>query len=1732
MAIGCPNKNMPDWNDLVGMLGEDGAYYVFIKNGHKVPYLQDRGSNRFIWDVENDLGLVTWTRDNGSNVKKYKGFDRNTAADIVSKIRDQYVGDYNIARVAPDTKGEFGIKITGYPLPRAEVEKYAQEYNKDFVDAEKDYRLYEEFKIREKEANEDILPLTVYDQREGLFVDGYRKRTQEEKFNKDQVNALTSILRATMPQVTDVIEDYNLPDNVVGRLEPGGVIRYNPDKLLKSTLGHEFGHLLIDLRGGLSDSFIKQGIEQLMDTPLAKRVIAKYPDLQGTEQLQKEILAEAIGMEVADIFEQGQDKTGFERWLLRMFRWLGARLGITKNHARELASELLSGKPINPKKFTGTVVSFTNFEIMGEDFNYEAGEGISLKVRYTGKLDKNIPLKNRATKVENEYKSLRQMWDKTIQSTKDLEGTIDDSGNIDIGNGRTIYIKRMGLKSLAEYKEFELNRIATEKSDKKLKDQAEDIVPLYEEANEFMEVSLDEEGCISGSLGGVGIELPTQLRGKGLGKELYRTVGEYLKEKGQTLKSDALGHSKSSHLVWESLRKSGEARIIKGEKEDFSQGFYTAQYEYIGGKYTAYQEQREEGDVTDQEVTENLEGMKTQAIINQQLTKYEKLRQQAEDIISTRIRKARSRGSLENVTKLESLFKTLESSEVEDKRAIVQFVDNAVRQINATYKIYQEKAKQEAAGIEDAFNIQTLIRWNDILSAYDILDDISTTILKDGFREGSATFDSSTTAKFKRILDDAISKKNLLRDEFKDKGADILTENLSKYSTKYIATIREEKRKEWIKNNPDTTLKGDKRTEALNKYAEDYIAANINELQEQAKNVFRQETEKASEDIGLLTRWLDTVLDSNDMMISAMVKKMVISKGIAREKGIEMRNKMWPLVEQMYKNAGYKYLSVPPSKVYDFMLEKGRDGKRTGYIVSKFRSDLMQEYRKVLQETEMLPDKERQEKRRKWKDENMPSDKAARDSALASYIDSLVADGIMTKEEVEVYETNLKRPYRDRFDLETIINIEAANSISKWYIENSFEFRNPSDKWVNPQWAELQKILADKNDPRAKFYNLIKSELKKVDQQLPFAKRKYDELPFRIKTNDERFAEGQSAKTIGKETWEDLTTRRADDIERGQYTDETGQPIDFIPWYYQRPGEGFDHIFEYKIPLKKKKGGKQKYRTKRISINAKTGEEAQKKFNNLVPDATESKVVKVKEAGWNDMDQSYDLMGLYSSYFSMAYDYVEMADILPEAEMTKRLAENRKYVVTDPKGNPIKKVMENLRSRELTKEGATSLLVQQFGDFMKMQAYGQGKAEEGSWDVMGWKFDKAKMRDLLGKYSSYNMLGLNLIQGIANVSVGELTQIIESVAGEFFTTKDLHKATVEYSRGLGAVMGDIGAAIPQSKIGHLNEKWNILNEYTGGTYKKNSRFARMMNSSAMFFMSHVGEHFLQTRVMIAMLTKVEAKDSQGNVIGNMWEMYKTKNGQLVLDERVDLEKSNWDAEQQQLFGAKVKKLLSRLHGEYSDIGKSAAQRWSIGRMGLMFRKFVVPGFKRRWEKKKYNEFLGVYTEGSYRTVGRFIKQAALELRSLQFATLSENWKTLLPRERQNIIRGVLEFATATGVAILAGAFLSLRGEADDEDERRAYATMAYLALRTKSELFFFINPMETFTILKNPAVASSTIENMIKLVGQLFHPFDVYERGSWKGYPKILKSAINLTPMVKQYYKVKNVEDALTFFVR
>jgi hypothetical protein len=283
---------------------------------------------------------------------------------------------------------------------------------------------------------------------------------------------------------------------------------------------------------------------------------------------------------------------------------------------------------------------------------------------------------------------------------------------------------------------------------------------------------------------------------------------------------------------------------------------------------------------------------------------------------------------------------------------------------------------------------------------------------------------------------------------------------------------------------------------------------------------------------------------------------------------------------------------------------------------------------------------------------------------------------------------------------------------------------------------------------------------------------------------------------------------------------------------------------------------------------------------------------------------------------------------------------------------------------------------------------------------------------------------------------------------------------------------------------------------------------------------------------MAMLNNIEAKDKDGNVIGTMLDMYSVnkETGRLKLDDRV----ANWGADKQLMFKNKLKRKLARMHGEYSREGQSAIQQFALGRMAIMFRKFVIPGYNRRWQKQQYNNLSETYTEGAYITFGKFFTRLVKDLVTLKFELLSRE-SELQPYQVANIKRTMMEISFLIASIILGRFALKFRD--DDPENERLWSFMAYQAFRLRSEISFYVLPSSTMQILRTPMASLTVVEDVIKLTTQLADPlisgtltFDTYERGPWKGHYKIEKTVTNMIPGYKQYFRVRDVADQLAFF--
>lgn len=155
---------------------------------------------------------------------------------------------------------------------------------------------------------------------------------------KTDINKVIDAIKKSLLKIDVVIDDTLV--NVAGKIGKDGKLYINPNYAGLDTPIHEAGHILIDAMG--DNKVVKVAIDQLKTSPLWEETKARYPELSEAN-LGKEVLAEAIGREGADIFDTQVEKNKFIKYLDYIFDWLKTKLGINKNIAKSLAKQIIGG---------------------------------------------------------------------------------------------------------------------------------------------------------------------------------------------------------------------------------------------------------------------------------------------------------------------------------------------------------------------------------------------------------------------------------------------------------------------------------------------------------------------------------------------------------------------------------------------------------------------------------------------------------------------------------------------------------------------------------------------------------------------------------------------------------------------------------------------------------------------------------------------------------------------------------------------------------------------------------------------------------------------------------------------------------------------------------------------------------------------------------------------------------------------------------------------------------------------------------------------------------------------------------------------------------------------------------------------------------------------------------------------------------------------------------------------
>lgn len=534
-------------------------------------------------------------------------------------------------------------------------------------------------------------------------------------------------------------------------------------------------------------------------------------------------------------------------------------------------------------------------------------------------------------------------------------------------------------------------------------------------------------------------------------------------------------------------------------------------------------------------------------------------------------------------------------------------------------------------------------------------------------------------------------------------------------------------------------------------------------------------------------------------------------------------------------------------------------------------------------------------------------------------------------------------------------------------------------------------------------------------------------------------------------------------------------------------------------------------------------------------------------------DISTDVTSTMIAYSSMVNDYIEMNKIVDVLELGRDLLREREVQETKS-GKPLVEKFKSLGSKvesKVIKTREKSYFMDRLNDFFEMQVYGKYMADEGTFGESN--IDKGKVANFINKVTSMNTLALNLLAGISNVLTGTVMMRIESFSGEFFSEKDTLNADRNYSKELPKFLSEIGNRVKTSKLALWGELFNVMQDYETNVRETNfdrkTWFSRMFGTSALFMISNAGEHWMQYRTSLALANNYKMRDPNGNLV-SLWDAMevvyidqnnKSLGAKLEIKEGYTKEDgTQFTNEDIKKFSRKASAINQRMHGIYNKLDRSSIQRLAIGRLGMLYRKWIRPSFNRRFGSASYNFDLQAWTEGYYNTTGKFLTRLGKELIRGQL-TLASNWNNLTGTEKSNIKRAITEvshlLATMAVISII---------ENSDEDDDNIWLTkmIEYQSRRLFTELGAMVpGPQileEGLRILKSPAAGINTIESALDLV-DLLNPnsWEVFggedaiiQTGKYKGKSKGMRIILNspLIPMNKTIYKGLHPEESIPFF--
>lgn len=463
--------------------------------------------------------------------------------------------------------------------------------------------------------------------------------------------------------------------------------------------------------------------------------------------------------------------------------------------------------------------------------------------------------------------------------------------------------------------------------------------------------------------------------------------------------------------------------------------------------------------------------------------------------------------------------------------------------------------------------------------------------------------------------------------------------------------------------------------------------------------------------------------------------------------------------------------------------------------------------------------------------------------------------------------------------------------------------------------------------------------------------------------------------------------------------------------------------------------------------------------------------------------KSSDLGEVLLKFVYFGNSYREMSDVLPKTKLLQEILEEKAFIVGGKRD-----------------KGKNTNLNKMVEGFINMQVKGEMKSEK---DWIG--NNTADAIDFALKYTSLLRIGFNPFAAAANFTIGGIGNIIESIGGRYFTTKNLVDAnSIFFSQ----------KSNENSKLSKITEQINPLMEMDdhGNLEKIKIGTKNLLQKivPAAYSFQRIAENKLQITTMIAIMLKNKVTTKSGEVIST-WEAF-DDNGVWNEDlmgykfENIDLNK----------LTNKVQRVNQMIHGRYSSKDSSILAQQSLFRAAFQFKKWIPAAIESRFGGERFDDRLDSDIRGRYRTYAKAFKYMSAKLKG-DIESLQKNKFDEV--DSYNMRKNATELIILTALLLLKAGF-------DDKELRRkpSYKFGLRLLNQVSADLLFFYSPLDMQHSFTSVPI-EKTLTDVSKVIR--YAPFMFsgekkynYRSGDYKNENKGVVAIKNVIPGGKQVFDV------------